>query len=527
MKEISRRNFLKGSLATAAGAVLAAGLGGTALAEEDKAPVNDPWAGFRAADWADKVTDSIETDIVIVGGGASGLVASLEAAQQGKKVLVLESQETLGGNGALSDCMFTFGSPEQKAAAEKYGLTIEPRDILRSEVEMYDYQVSPILWLDVMDHSADNTAWLQAAGAKFAPEVDYYSNMGKTPTAFMWAGGIGSGGPNFTQPVSETCKAAGVEFMTSTRARALKTDADGKVTGVYAETADGVIEVTAKATILAGGGWAANAEMDAQYGGFDMDYDVALTWAKGSQGDTLKMAAAIGARQDAISRGYMIVGAVNGVGGTFSLFNQYYTLWVNEDGDRYTNEDVMELCHDYQTNVNRGQKRTYIILGSEMVDRAEEAVTTISNLRESIEKAIGDEKRPTFKGDTVEELAEAMGVPVENLKKTFARYEEHVANGSDADFGKDPQYLMSLGEGPYYALPTYQQVCLSLGGINTNRYWQVVDEVKNPIPNLYAIGADGQMVYLGFYNLNTSGGHMAVNIESGRYSVKHAVEHCF
>ena len=49
---------------------------------------------------------------------------------------------------------------------------------------------------------------------------------------------------------------------------------------------------------------------------------------------------------------------------------------------------------------------------------------------------------------------------------------------------------------------------------------------KNPIPGLYAVGADGQMVYLGLYNLNTSGGHMAVNFESGRYSVKHAIEHC-
>ena len=387
---------------------------------------------------------------------------------------------------------------------------------------MFDYQVPPILWLDVINHSADNTAWLQAAGAKFADEVDYYGSLGKTPTAFFWAGGVGSGGPNFTEPISETCKEAGVEFMMSTRARALKTDEEGRVTGVYAETADGVVEVTANATILAGGGWAANAEMDAQYGGFDMNRDVALTWAKGSQGDSLKMAAAIGARQDAISRGYMLMGAVNGVSGA-KLFSQCYALWVNEDGDRFTNEDVINLCNDYQTNVNRGQKQTYIILGNEMVDKAEEV---ISDLRESIEEAIGS-SQPTFKADTVEELAEAMGVPAENLQATFARYEEQVANGSDADFGKDPQYLMSLGDGPYYALPTYQMVCLSLGGINTNRYWQVVDQVKNPIPNLYAIGADGQMVYLGFYNLNTSGGHMAINIESGRYSVKHAVANCF
>ncbi len=522
MKEISRRSFLKGSLATAAGAVLTAGLGMSVFADEEgKTTVEDPWAGFRAEDWADKVTATVNTDIVIVGGGASGLVASLEARQQGKKVLVMESQEKLGGNGALSDCMFTFGSPEQKAAAEKYGIDIQPRDILRSEVEMFDYQVPPILWLDVINHSADNTAWLQAAGAKFADEVDYYGSLGKSPTTFMWAGGVGTGGPNFTEPISETCRAEGVEFMTSTRARALKYE-DGKVTGVYAETPDGVIEVTARATILAGGGWAANAEMDAQYGGFNMERDVALTWAPGCQGDSLKMAAAIGARQDAISRGYMLMGAVNGVSGA-KLFSQCYALWVNEDGDRFTNEDVINLCNDYQTNVNRGQKQTYIILGNEMVDKAEE---TISGLRASIEKAIGGSK-PTFKADTAEELANAMGVSAEHLAAAFSRYEELVAKGSDDDFGKAPEYLMSLGEGPYYALPTYQMVCLSLGGINTNRYWQVVDQIKNPIPNLYAIGADGQMVYLGFYNLNTSGGHMAVNVESGRYSVKHAVEHCF
>ena len=70
-----------------------------------------------------------------------------------------------------------------------------------------------------------------------------------------------------------------------------------------------------------------------------------------------------------------------------------------------------------------------------------------------------------------------------------------------------------------------QTICLSLGGIATNRNWQVLDYEKRPIEGLYAIGADGQMVYLGLYNLNTSGGHMAVNFESGRYSVKHAVEH--
>ena len=84
---------------------------------------------------------------------------------------------------------------------------------------------------------------------------------------------------------------------------------------------------------------------------------------------------------------------------------------------------------------------------------------------------------------------------------------------------------MALAEGPLYALRVHQTICLSLGGINTNRFWQVVDEAKKPIERLYAVGADGQMVYRSLYNLNTAGGHMAINFDSGRYAVKHAKEH--
>ena len=114
-----------------------------------------------------------------------------------------------------------------------------------------------------------------------------------------------------------------------------------------------------------------------------------------------------------------------------------------------------------------------------------------------------------------------------DFEQTLATYEEYVAKQFDDEFGKDPSYLVSFGSGPLYALKIHQEIALSLGGIITNRSWQVVGEGRQPVPNLYAIGADGQMVYWGLYNLNTSGGHMATNVESGRYSVKHAVAHCF
>lgn len=183
----------------------------------------------------------------------------------------------------------------------------------------------------------------------------------------------------------------------------------------------------------------------------------------------------------------------------------------------------------------RSQKDVFIILDDAMIDDMDAALagsqnadgSIVEGVRPEIEAAVADaENTSAVMGADVQELAELIGVDAATLEQTLATYNGYCADGHDAVFGKAEQYLRPLGDGPLYGLRVSQTICLSLGGINTNRNWQVVDLEKNPIPGLYAVGADGQMVYLGLYNLNTSGGHMAVNFESGRYSVKHAIEHC-
>lgn len=531
--QVSRRNFLLGGATLAMGAAAMSAVGcapqGSTNASTDGAAkaqgttVPDPWEGFRAEEYAGSVIETVDVDICIVGSGASGMVAAVEAGQSGKKTLVLESQASPGGNGMFTDCCFSFGSPEMEKGCAKYDLTVTPSEIIRSEVELYDYMVNPLLWADTIAHSAENTKWLQDAGVKFAAETDYYAgNMGKTPTALMWEGGFFAGGECMMEPLFATAESLGVETRLETRARALKTDDSGAVVGLYAEMADGVLEVNAKAVILAGGGWAANADMLAEYGGYDMEITTTSS-ALGTMGDTLKMAAAIGARQDAEARGYMFGNLVEGLT-TYSLPQYYPAIWVNEDGDRFANEDCGHICHDYTGTAVRAQKRVYVILNDAMIDDAEGQGNT--DLRAETDAAIAEGSTAVFKGENAADLAQQVGW-TGDFEATLATYEEYVAGKMDKDFGKDPEYLVSFGDGPLYAYLIHQDIALSLGGINTNRQWQVVNEEKQPIPNLYAIGADGQMVYLGLYNLNTSGGHMATNVESGRYSVKHALENCF
>lgn len=527
-KTISRRSFLTAGAILGVAGLGAAGYTTQAVAEPGTegagASFPDPWVGFRAEEYQDQVTETVDVDFCIIGSGASGMVAAVEAGQSGKTTLVLESQGTPGGNGMFTDCCFSFGSPEMLQGQAKHDITVTPSEIIRSEVELYDYMVNPLLWADTIEHSADNTAWLQEAGVRFAPETDFYAGtMGKTPTALMWEDGFFSGGVCMMNPLFATAEELGVETRLNTRAKALKTSEDGSVIGVYAETEDGVLEVNAKAVILAGGGWAANPDMLAEYGGYDMEI-TKFTSAPGTQGDTLKMAAAIGARQDAKARGYMFGNLIEGLT-TYSLPQYYPAIWVNEDGDRFANEDCGFYCHDYTGTAVRAQKRMYVILNDNMIAEAEEAGN--ADLRGEIDEALttGD-STAVFKGENAEDLAAQVGW-TGDFPATIAKYEGYVASGMDEEFGKDAQYLQSFGDGPLYALLVHQEIALSLGGINTNRQWQVVNESKQPIPGLYAIGADGQMVYLGLYNLNTSGGHMATNVESGRYSVKHALENCF
>lgn len=273
---MNRRTFT-----AAAGVALATGaaLASTARASEPAAaayqtprdPMAELWAGGYASEYADRVAAVEEADIVVVGAGVSGISAALEAAQQGVSVILLESQAIAGGNGNYTDCVFTFGSPQQLEAAEAAGMTVTADQIIRSEIELYDYMVDGELWADVLEHSADNTQWLLDAGCLTGETAVFYGGeLGKTPTALMWRDGIGTGGACAMTPMLKTLKGLGVEPTLNTRARALKVADDGSVCGVYAEGPDGVVEYDAKAVILAGGGWGANPELCSKLGGYDM-----------------------------------------------------------------------------------------------------------------------------------------------------------------------------------------------------------------------------------------------------------------
>ena len=91
--------------------------------------------------------------------------------------------------------------------------------------------------------------------------------------------------------------------------------------------------------------------------------------------------------------------------------------------------------------------------------------------------------------ETIEELAEKMEVPYENLKKTIDRYNELCALGDDPDFGKRPELLTTIEKAPFIAIKMGASLLDVMGGCLTNADLNVLDADYQPIPGLYAVGS--------------------------------------
>ena len=110
-----------------------------------------------------------------------------------------------------------------------------------------------------------------------------------------------------------------------------------------------------------------------------------------------------------------------------------------------------------------------------------------------------------YVADTLDELAEKMGVPADNLKKTVARYNELCEAGDDTDYGKRARLLTSVSEGPFYALKWGPVLLDVFGGAQIDTDLRVLDADGKVIPGLFATGNAAGGMYAVDYPLLLNG----------------------
>lgn len=471
-----------------------------------------------------RVSNTIDCDVLVVGGGPSGITACTQATELGLKTVLIETTGRFGGNGTEVEGIFGVNSKMQ----QDLGINVTFSEIIDTECKMFNYHINALGWQDMVRNSAGNIDWLLEHGVGLSGVVDECKGDGQVD-AFHWfkrrQPDNRGDGSQLTRPLLECAVKLGAQAIPNTRGMELIWDGE-KVTGLYAvntET-DEVTRVNCKAVILATGGFSDNEEMMAERG-FDMKHMFHRGYP-GHNGDGVRMASSVGAEDVSKMRTYLIKLHIDPLpfysNTILSIHQKGNTIWVNENGERYANELCGERVAAFFTNAKMSQKMTYSVFDSAFIDRARGFAPDIDK---DLEMLLGSEYDNVFCADTIEELAEKVGMDPEILGGTVRRYNELCAKGIDEDYAKAPDHMIAMDKAPYYIVRQDMAVWTSIGAVRTNRQFEAVDPHGDPVPGLYAVGVEGCELYRDGYTMNVPGSCNGNSVNSGRTAAKSAYKY--
>lgn len=457
-----------------------------------------------ATDNKEQKATELTTDVVIIGGGGTGLAAAGSAFENGAKVIVLEKLATLGGSTGLSGG--AIGAPGTRFQAEQ-GI----EDSKESWTELWKERQSTSnpdsVYPDYnrvstfMDAAVDTTEWLvDTMNHKYSSVQGY----GVDPVARLHF--PEAGGASLIANMEKTLKDKGIDILTETKATELITDDKGDVIGVMAENVEGKLIVHAKKVIIASGGFAKNEELMKKFlPEFVEDMDISAAGA-GSTGDGILMAEKLGAvlYEDPWIIG---LGMTARIPGLSALEWDTTKVYVNEKGERFMNENS-----HYALVTNKVAKNEQVWMVLDSSDANAEAIKKLEANLPSDEIAVGN---------TIAELSAAMQLSGDALVTTMDTFNAGVVSGKDA-FDKEAATLVAVNKGPFYAIKNYPRTMGTFGGVKIDENYRVVKEDGSIINNLYA-GGEAANRYL-YNQVYMTGSAVQYALTSGRLSGEHAAK---
>ena len=529
--QMSRRMFVAG---TAAAGVAGAALGGARLARAaEAAEAAGPWALEELGE----PTETIDVDMCVLGAGGTGLAAAIQATQLGLDVVVLEKQAMVGGSFVGTEGLFAVGSHWQDEAGESFTAD----EVIIECLDYHHWIPNPALYEEFFTRTAETVDWLEGLGVVF----DHVQALGDSRNCWHVYEGEGSEGTGvtFMKSFSAAADELGIRIELECPGKQLIMEG-GKVAGVLAKRSDGtVVQVNAPVVVVGTGGYANNGDVIRDLNGADPTR-ITPSGMAGRDADGLKMMRAAGGQLAAQAGTIMFYGPIL-PGTSYGSEIQAATsmqphLWVNQDAERFVNEDMFLKNFAYAGNAVHNQERTLTVCTQAIIDRYIDegpdvgvgvyvnAGSPLTKLADQLADAMEDEESAPyiFKADTVEELAQAAGLDPEKLVATVEAYNEMCAAGADTRFSKPAEYMRALEEGPFYAFEVFNGYFTTVGGIKVTPQTEVLDDTNTVIPGLYAGGSDAGGLYGDTYDVGIAAGSQASwAINSGRLAAKNGASY--
>ena len=488
-----------------------------------------------------------EADIVVVGGGGSGMTAAIFARKAGASVILVEKHSELRGSTGLSIGSITAtGTPHQKKAgivdnadahfddmgkfAEKFS---GPERAARDNLELRRVLV---------DNVGDSVKWLMKLGVRF------YGPMPEPPHRVPRMHNILPNSRAYIYFLKREAERVGVDARVNTPVQQLIVEGD-RVRGVIAMV-DGreTRFLASRAVILASGDYSSSPEWKGRFNPPMRDVDGVNTT---NTGDGQRMGEELGAKIDFgelmygpnlrfmppakaalvqrlppwpwltglmktaletmpswLLRPFVLQFVTTYLSPEPTMFEQGAIL-VNRNGRRFADE------LDKPTHAFGGQPdKAGFILFDEAVARQFSAWPYFVCTAPGVAYAYVPDFRRTrpdiyYRGDTLAAVARSMGVPEGALEEEVAAYNDECARN-----GRRP-----LEKGPFHALgPVRSWIILTEGGLSVNGHHQVIRDDGRVVPGLYAVGSAGQ----GGLLLDGHGHHLGWAFTSGRLGGLHA-----
>lgn len=512
---------------------------GETVAVEAGAASGSDWLGAPPDIVEADITETLDTEVLVVGCGTGGWITAMTAAEEGAKVLVVEKRETPTG---IRHDIGAIGSRLQQQTIQQFPeFEIDKMEALQELVRYGSGYVDSDLIKVWINESAEMVDWLtDMFEAEGSFRMDHEGGVGNLDDPGRDKGYATGHSPNKTENAAEDtttetvfqahCDELGVEWKLSTALVKLVQDDSGKVTGIIAQDQNDnhYIKVNAsKGVIMCTGGYATNTEMMQALQPMTLDMKINCPLGSTCDGSGIKAMMWAGADLDPTHASMMFnrccclptETAGYKTNGKWFWFGEQPFMKVNLKGKRFCNESgpyefmlhsmIMQPGHTY-CDIFDSNSKQYAEQFDEVgccrlfpFPNGAPSNRDFDSVWEQLTTQFVEEGY-VIKADSLEELAKGLNIPVDDFVASVNRYNEFCASGVDEDYGKERHRLTPVNQAPFYGVRVGAWHLTTLNGCRINTDMQVLDSEGEPIEGLYATGdCTGGMFATTYPNLFT------------------------
>lgn len=426
---------------------------GLATEPEEETVVDDgtpAWLGHEPEIADSEIVETLDTEVLVVGGGTGGLFAACSAGENGAKTLVIDKLTS----GGVRDDLGAIDSRYQKEWGTKIDKFDYITEMTKTAAGRLDQRLVK-LWAEesgeAIDWYGDRLAergvelWHEAGGDDEGSLYIHFAT-GHSP---KWEGSDDGEGNqlNGAKVLTDYALTLGVEFRYNTPMVKLIKE-NRRVTGAIAENEDGgYVRINASKGVIVA------------TGGYSLNYDM----LEALQPENLAIVGLNGSIPGATGDGIKAC------------------IWA---GGKFDETHSMMMF-------DRAALKPDAVPGRAQIESGETSPGMI-------------EKGVLFQCDTIAELAEKLGLPADALEATVERYNELYDKGVDEDFGKESFRLSAVRKAPFYGVKNTGFILCTMDGIQIDQNMNAVDTNNEPIPGLYVVGNDSGAYFSATYpNLST------------------------